>query len=475
MPWLDSLGTHPSGSGAAFWANRILIAGILLFAASLPHSIAAAHISLDICLLAWIARDLTARRLHFRRTPVDLPILAFVLLSVLSAVFSLEPGLSLRKLLSLLLFGVIYLIVTNLSVSGAKVVGLLLIVSSLTAVVFSLGEKIVGRGISVTSIHPNSVLVSSGLVPGDVIWMLNRKPVRSSDDVRRRVGQLTSGEQLEIEAIRRGDPLSIQFVPPDELKSRENPLGLEYGTSTRRFRASGFTRHFLTFADQMAIFASICAGMILARVLQKKLAWQWCVLAGLYFTALALTGSRAAVAAFLCSVVVTAVIAGGRRLLIWAVPLVLVLGLLAAAALVTWRAPDTLRMVDDSTSRRIEYMKAGLRVIPSHPLLGIGIDSHKLHWRELGFPGDYITHTHSAPIQIAMDRGVPALLCLVWLFVLMVRFAKKWDGGLGLGVFCALIVFGLTSLANYNFGDSEVLLLILTWFALLQVELSREE
>jgi len=475
MPWLDSLGTHPSGSGAAFWANRILLAGTLLFAASVPHSIAAAHISLDICVFAWIARDLSARRLHFRRTPIDLPILAFTLLSILSALFSLEPRLSVRKLLSLLLFGVVYLFVSNLSIRGAKVVGILLIVSSLTAVFFSFGEKIVGRGIVVTSIDSDSPLRDSGLVPGDAIWMLNRKAVRSASDVQRRVSRLAPGQQVEIEATRHGDPLPLQLILSDDLKRRNNPLGLQYGGSTRSFRASGFTRHFLTFADQMAVFASICVGMMLAGVVRKRFPWWWCALAGLYFVALALSGSRAAIVAFLCGFAVTALIAGGARLLVWAIPLILVLGMLAAAALVTWRAPDTLRMIDDSTSRRLEYMKAGLRVIPSHLLLGIGIDSHKLHWKELGFPGDYITHTHSTPIQIAMDRGIPALVCLVWIFAVMLRIAKRSDSGLGLGVFCALVVVGLTSLVNYNFGDSEVLLLVLAWFGLLLVEDSLED
>ena len=60
-------------------------------------------------------------------------------------------------------------------------------------------------------------------------------------------------------------------------------------------------------------------------------------------------------------------------------------------------------------------MRAGLRLIPEHPLLGVGADAHKHHWREWGFPGDYVTHTHSTPIQIALDRGLPALGCYVWL------------------------------------------------------------
>jgi len=473
MPWLDSLGSHPAGSGAALWANRILIVGVLLFAASVPHSIAAAHVSLNICLLAWIVRDTATRSLHFISTPIDKPLLGFAALSVLSAVFSLEPHLSLRKLLSLLLFGVVYLLVSNLTSRGAKVVGALLVVSSLAAVLFSLGEKVVGRGLVITAIESDSPLAHSGLEAGDVVWMLNRKSVRSPEDVRRLVQQFEPGKEIEIEAIRRGDPLPVHITLSREATLRDNPLGLQYGSSTRRFRASGFTRHFLTFADQMAIFASICAGIVLGGALLGKLDWRWCLVAAFYFGALALTGTRAAIAAFLLGFIATAVIAGGRRVMLSAVAVALVLGLLAAAAIVTWRAPDALRMMDDSTSRRIAYMKAGLKVIPSHPLLGIGIDSHKLHWKELGFPGDYITHTHSTPIQIAMDRGVPALICIVWMFVVMIRYAKRAaeedsEGrGLALGVFCSLVVFGLTSLANYNFGDSEVLLLVLAWFSIL--------
>jgi O-antigen ligase len=99
------------------------------------------------------------------------------------------------------------------------------------------------------------------------------------------------------------------------------------------------------------------------------------------------------------------------------------------------------------------------------------MDAHKRLWKELGFPGDYVTHTHSTPIQIAMDRGLPALVCYVWLMAMI--FALVWRGytsakrnddapsSLMLGAFAALIGFSASSLVNYNFGDAETLMMLL--------------
>ena len=480
--FFDSLGSHSSTSRPALWANRFLILGILLFACSLPHSIAAAHISLDISLLAWTVRDIAARRLQLESTPIDKPLIAFAVFSALSAIFSFEPGVSGRKLLPLLLFGVVYLVVSNLNRKGSKVVAALILVSGLVGVSYSLAEKVIGRGLVITSIDSAGPLYASGLRSGDVIWMLNRDAVHSLDDVLEKVRSHKAGDRIEIEAIRRGDPLSLTFEVTESMLEHENPLGLELGERNRRFRVSGFTRHFLTFADQMSILASICAGMLLASLMRQRISWLWLLLASGFFIALMLTATRAAIAAFLLSVVVTAMVAGGRRLLAGAFVVVALLGVATVFVLIASRTPEALRLRDDSTSRRIAYMQAGLRMVPKHPILGVGIDSHKLHWKEWGFPGEYVTHTHSTPIQIAMDRGLPALACLIWLFAVMIRTALRQSRresdarGLALGVFSALVGFVLVSFVNYNFGDSEVLLMLLTWFGLLQKEvLSAEE
>jgi hypothetical protein len=109
-------------------------------------------------------------------------------------------------------------------------------------------------------------------------------------------------------------------------------------------------------------------------------------------------------------------------------------------------------------------------LIPQHPLLGVGMDAHKRHWQEWGFPGTYITHTHSTPIQIAMACGLLALGCYVWLMIMLGlwlwRSYKQGQNLLALGTLAALIGFSLSSLVNYNFGDSEVVLLLLFLVAL---------
>ena len=79
-------------------------------------------------------------------------------------------------------------------------------------------------------------------------------------------------------------------------------------------------------------------------------------------------------------------------------------------------------------------------------------------------------HLHSTPLQLAFDRGLPmlalwlALMILFWLHVWRAqeRTAETGDTnryGILLGASGALSGFLLSSIVNYNFGDSEVVML----------------
>jgi hypothetical protein len=471
MELLDSLGSFNGSSRIAHWANRFLLVGLCLFALSLPHSIAAAHITLDLSLLSWIVRDLANRRLRISRTPFDLPLLCFVGLTVLSTIFSEEPRLSARKLLSLLLFGLIYIVASNVSRSGVRVMVALLIISSLAGAGFSIIEKVVGRGMTVSGIEPGGPLATSELRTGDVIWMISRRRVSSLEDVHREIARQPAGKVIEIEAIHEGDPLLVKLPVTESMLDSRNPLGIEVSGASRRFRASGFSRHFLTFAEQMQIMALAVFGFLIAasstrgRVLLA-------IVVGIFAMALVLTASRAVLASFLIALVVAAALSRRSRAVIMSMAVATIIALISVGVLVSTRNLNVARLVDDSSSRRVAYMRAGLRLIPQHPLLGVGMDSHKEHWKEWGFPGDYVTHTHSSPIQIALDRGIPALMVLTWFFVSiamwLVRKKKeaaassdRFGEGLTLGSFAALTGFLISSLVNYNFGDSEVLLMML--------------
>ncbi|MEP6913056.1 MAG: hypothetical protein ABI923_09890, partial [bacterium] len=54
--------------------QQTAIAGLILFSAFAPHSIAAAEISLAIMATGWLVRTLATKKPGFHRTPFDLPI-----------------------------------------------------------------------------------------------------------------------------------------------------------------------------------------------------------------------------------------------------------------------------------------------------------------------------------------------------------------------------------------------------------------
>ncbi|MBL8190412.1 MAG: hypothetical protein JNK38_20515, partial [Acidobacteria bacterium] len=109
---LDCLSAVESGTLFSRLANRTLSFFLILFALSIPHSIAASQISLGLALIAWLLRDLALRKFHFARTPMDTPLACFIALTMLSSVFSLEPEISLPKMKTLVLFATVYLLAT---------------------------------------------------------------------------------------------------------------------------------------------------------------------------------------------------------------------------------------------------------------------------------------------------------------------------------------------------------------------------
>ena len=76
-------------------------------------------------------------------------------------------------------------------------------------------------------------------------------------------------------------------------------------------------------------------------------------------------------------------------------------------------------------------------------------------------------HLHNVPLQIAAERGLPALAIWIWFVVALVgdlwkRFAvggqMQFLAAAALATVAALLTAGMF---EYNFGDSEVLMLFL--------------
>ena len=93
------------------------------------------------------------------------------------------------------------------------------------------------------------------------------------------------------------------------------------------------------------------------------------------------------------------------------------LGVRSFFCLADARARDALALRDSSASLRLAVARVGASRILLHPVFGHGMDAVHKHWNEWGFPGDQMLGLHSTPLQLAFDRGLPALLCWLWLML----------------------------------------------------------
>ena len=115
-------------------------------------------------------------------------------------------------------------------------------------------------------------------------------------------------------------------------------------------------------------------------------------------------------------------------------------------------------------------MKSGLRIIKDDPLTGVGPDmiiQVYPHYRDKTAVNQLNPHLHNVPLQIAAERGLPALAVWIWFIVTLVRdflqaparanFRRSSNAG-ARGRSAAMLAAGLF---EYNFGDSEFLMLFL--------------
>jgi len=154
--------------------------------------------------------------------------------------------------------------------------------------------------------------------------------------------------------------------------------------------------------------------------------------------------------------------------LIGLLPIVLGAFLVFAPSALTARLYSTFSLTDPSNADRVAMMKSGWRIIKDDPLTGVGPDmiiQVYPHYRDKLAVNQRNPHLHNVPLQIAAERGIPALAVWVWFIATLVRdFWRRRRSefpslsNAGLAAIGAMLAAGLF---EYNFGDSEFLMLFL--------------
>ncbi len=237
---------------------------------------------------------------------------------------------------------------------------------------------------------------------------------------------------------------------------------LHYGGLGRR--PQGTLSHWMTYSGTLMLV--ICAAV--ARLLfdARDRAWAAVAMPALV-TSLALTLTRSAWVGVFAGVG-TVFLLKDRRL-VGILPLVVALGVGIAPASVTDRVYSMFDRNDPTSRDRMAMLEAGRAMVRDYPLTGVGPDmvSHvygryRVPWAvQASNP-----HLHNVPMQIAAERGLPALAAWLWFIVaaargLWGRLGRSRQPALAAGGLAAVAAMLAAGLFEYNFGDSEFLMLFL--------------
>lgn len=484
-------------SVAARVLDTAIVVFLFLFAVSAPNSIAATQASWLIGMLLWLVRFAFRPRPKLSNTPIDYFLLGFFILSGVSAFLSYEPVISIGKLRAASLFTIVYLFAEN--VTSLRVVRLLavtLIGSCMINVFYTAGERLVGQGVKVSGVSENSPLYKAGVRDGDTLLQVDGRKLGDPQELVNALSRADS-EPAAISIYRQELRFKVS-VPGGSYRpgsSALEQLGMQNWSRGRDWRASGFYGHYISYAEVLQLIIALALGLFVSLSNKRTVAGALLLVAltGMCF-ALLLTVTRASWLGAAVSGMIILLLAVQRRTIIIVGLLAMPLILAGLFVLQQKRNVGFLDQKDQSTTWRETVWHEGAHLLvskPRHLLIGVGMDSIKRHWREWGlFDGGRLPlgHMHSNLLQIALERGLPALiLWLTFLFVYartlwrLLRTGKKlqWiERGVLLGALGGMAGFLTSGLVHYNWGDSEVVMVLYMIMGLSlaihrQVELAR--
>ncbi len=243
-------------------------------------------------------------------------------------------------------------------------------------------------------------------------------------------------------------------------------------------RPRGSLGHWMTYSGILMLVACAAASRLI--FVKTTGNWVWpAVAVPSLIVALVATYTRNA---WIGSVAgISALLAFRSKRLLLALPVFMVVVGVLAPASIRERALSTFDPHFPGNQDRIAMLQAGVAIVKDHPIFGVGMNMmprEYLRYRTLEAVDsagatlpETRSHLHNVPMQIAAERGLPALAA--WLWFVIAASVGLWrllrDGNqkavAGAG-FAALIAMVTAGLFEHNFGDSEFLILFLALITL---------
>jgi O-antigen ligase len=241
-------------------------------------------------------------------------------------------------------------------------------------------------------------------------------------------------------------------------------------------RITGFTSNWNTYSAE-EMFALIMVAALLLFAPRARHKWVWALCGILIALAVVLGETRGIWIA--SAVAAVYLVFFWRRWVCALIPVAILLVYLVSPAPVQQRFNSIVHPngIDSNRFREIAW-SAGFAMIEKHPLLGIGPDGPKFHFKEYvppevwaTRPAGFYEHMHNVYLQLAADRGIPTMLAMLWILIQMpIDF---WRGLRALppgpsvrrfllhGAVAVVLAVMVEGFVEYNLGDSEVLTMFL--------------
>ena len=255
-------------------------------------------------------------------------------------------------------------------------------------------------------------------------------------------------------------------------------------------RIDGFMSHWMTYSGQlmMVLVASAAYGVYILKKGEggrKLYSFLWFLFSALMAGILILTYTRSAWGGVIGGIAVLTVLNLRMRWLLVLAASVVLMAVLMPASLQD-RIASGFDPRDTTTRGRLDIWRSGIMVALENPLVGVGFSSvpvESLKYREeKDLPEWAYQHSHNNLIQVAATSGIPAVIAWISLWLKIFWDFFRIRSGNKKNVFIAvqsssgiavLAAFHLMGLLEFNFGDSEIMVLLLFFISIPYV-LSRE-
>ena len=247
---------------------------------------------------------------------------------------------------------------------------------------------------------------------------------------------------------------------------------VQYGVlhyDSLRMRPDGALTHYMTYSGTLMLV--LCAAVARLVFATRERTWPALVMPALVLALAVSLGRNAWVGA---CVAVALLLALRDFRLVALLPVAIAVLLVAAPDSVTNRAMSMFDLRDPTNQDRVAMLEAGAGIVRDHPLTGVGPAMIPRVYEQ--YKPDYAVqqlnpHLHNVPMQIAAERGLPALAIWVWLMAMLsMRLVQLFRSGrerlLTATAMAATAAMLAAGLFEYNFGDSEFLMLYLVLITL---------